>query len=53
VVGEGEKARLGAKREIWAHFDEAGLLTSLVKDAASGALSEADLDARLTPAEAA
>jgi hypothetical protein len=53
VVGEGEKARLEAKREIWAHFDEAGLLTSLVKDAASGALSEADLDARLTPAEAA
>lgn len=53
VVAEGKKARTEAKKETWANFDEAALLTSLVKDAASGELSEADLDARLTPPEAA
>jgi hypothetical protein len=53
VVAEGNKARTEAKKETWADFDDAALLTSLVKDAASGELSEADLDARLTPAEAA
>lgn len=53
VVAEGNKARTEAKKEIWVDFDEADLLTSVVKDAASGDLSEADLDERLTPAEAA
>jgi hypothetical protein len=53
VVAEGKKARTEAKKEAWADFDEAALLASLVKDAASGEPSEADLDARLTPAEEA
>lgn len=53
VVAEGRKARTEAKQETWADFDDAALLSSLVGDAASGELSEADLDARLTPAEAA
>lgn len=53
VVAEGTKARTDAKKETWVDFDEAALLADLVKAAASGELSEADLDARLTPAEAA
>jgi hypothetical protein len=53
VATEGKKARTDAKRETWGNFDEVDLLASLVKDAASGDLSEADLDVRLTPAEAA
>lgn len=53
VVTEGKKARTEAKKETWAHFDEADLLASLVEDAAAEELSEADMDARLTPAEAA
>lgn len=53
VVADGKKARTEAKKETWAGFDEAALLVSLVKDAASGELTEAVLDARLTPAEAA
>jgi hypothetical protein len=53
VVNDGRNARTAAKKEIWAEFDEVGLLTRLVRDAASGELSEADLDARLTPSEAA
>jgi len=53
VVAEGRKARTEAKKETWADFDEANLLTRLVEDAASDELSEADLHQRLTPAEAA
>lgn len=53
VVAEGKKARTEAKNETWADFEEAALIASLVEEAASGELSEADLDARLTPAEAA
>lgn len=53
VVAEGRKARTEAKKETWGSFDGGALLASLVKDAASGELTEADMDARLTPAEAA
>jgi hypothetical protein len=53
VVAEGKKARTEAKKETWADFDKAAFLASLVQDAGSGELSEADLDARLTQAEAA
>jgi hypothetical protein len=53
AVAEGKKARTAAKKEIWGDFDEAALLISLVEEAASGEMSEADVDERLTPAEAA
>jgi hypothetical protein len=53
VVAEGRKARTQAKKEIWSNFNETALLASLIKDAASEGLSETDIDARLTPAEAA
>jgi hypothetical protein len=53
VATEGKKARTDAKKEIWADFDETALLAILVEDASTGELSEADLDERLTPAEAA
>lgn len=53
VVAEGTRARTDAKKEIWSSFDETALLARLVKDASSGELSEADLDARITEAEAA
>jgi|GEM_PF-6086961 len=53
VVAEGKRARTDAKKETWGNFDEVAVLASLVKDAASAELTEADLDARLTPAEAA
>ena len=53
VVAEGKKARTEAKKEIWANFDMGDTLATLVQDAVSGELSEADLDARLTRVEAA
>lgn len=53
VIAEGKRARTEAKKETWGDFDEADLLASLVKDAASGELNEAEMDDRLTPAEAA
>ena len=53
VVAEGKKSRTEAKKETWTDFDEAGFLTSLVQDAGSGEVTETDLDARLTRAEAA
>lgn len=53
VVADGKKAHTEAKKDTWANFDETTLLANLVEDAVSGELSEAELDARLTPAEAA
>lgn len=53
IVTEGKKARTKAKVDTWSNFDAYELLTRLLEDAASGKLDEADLDARLTPAEAA
>lgn len=53
VVAEGKKARTEAKKETWAKFDETAVLTRLAEDAASRELNEADVDTRLTPAEAA
>jgi hypothetical protein len=53
IVAEGKKARTEAKIEAWSSFDASGLLTRLLDDAAAGKLGEGELDARLTPAEAA
>jgi hypothetical protein len=53
LAAEGKRARTNAKEETWAGFDEVALLAKLVEDAMSGDLSEAEVDARLTPAEAA
>jgi hypothetical protein len=53
VATEGKKARTDAKKETWADFDKAAFLASLVQDAASSELSEAELDARFTEAAAA
>ncbi len=53
VVAEGKKARTEAKVDAWSNFDAAALLTSLLEDASTRELEETELDARLTPAEAA
>lgn len=53
VVAEGKKARTEAKVDVWSNFDAAALLTSLLEDASTRELDEAELDARLSPAAAA
>lgn len=53
VVAEGRKARTEAKKDAWANFEEAALISGIVQDIASGELGEAELDARITAAAAA
>lgn len=53
IVAEGKKSRTEAKIDTWANFDALPVLTKILEDAAAGKLTDTDLEARLTRAEAA
>ena len=53
VVGEGNNARIGAKKETWGEFDDRGLLVELCQQAAAGDLPGAELERLIEDAVAA
>ncbi|MGE0304275.1 MAG: hypothetical protein AB7L13_08780 [Acidimicrobiia bacterium] len=53
VVSEGGKARIDAKKATWHGFDQQALLFSICEAAATGDLSDAELERRIEDAAAA
>ena len=53
VVSEGGKARIDAKKATWHGFDQQALLFSICQAAATGDLSDAELERRIEDAAAA